>query len=332
MNYLFTNLILLTVLVPPLPLALPKPDPASIQALLPASTIPAFPEQSDIAGCPLDLPDELFDGVKLACGVTAKRSKSRSDTKQQQLLRSRCCPVLAAWLYSAYSETALGKTNNKNKAAPQTAAASYDLPLLPDDSETCIDSFQKALNERGIELVKPNKTCEMVSCYCGITLHPLSCPEAFAEDGKLVGDHNKSVKRLERDCSGGTPGVAGCSKCLNSLHQLNEHKTGNTSKSVDRTSKMHDRDCEVMGLTWLLAMNRSAYIHTVSSVLRAIMMRTDGSDPRSCSHNSDGMPLAVDSSEVNDQSSSNTLKLPTLLSAVLISLLCMSLVVSTTKF
>ena len=85
--------------------------------------------------------------------------------------------------------------------------------------------------------------------------------------------------------------------------QLNEDNSGNTSKLEDRTSKMHSRDCELMGLTWLLAKNRSAYMHTVSSVLRAIMMSSDGSRPPSCSLTSDGMPLAVDSSEIDDQSS-----------------------------
>ena len=90
--------------------------------------------------------------------------------------------------------------------------------------------------------------------------------------------------------------------------QLKEEKYSNTSKSEERTTKMHNRDCELMGLTWLLAKNRSAYIHTVSAVLRAIMMTTDGSDPQACNLNSDGMPLAVDSSEINDQSSSNILR------------------------
>ncbi|KAI8543733.1 hypothetical protein RHMOL_Rhmol08G0241300 [Rhododendron molle] len=322
LNSLFTIvfLVLPLTVVPALPV-LPEPDPASIQPFSAtpslAATIPAFPEQSDLAGCPLDLPDELFHGVRSACAVRSRSS--------DQLLRSRCCPVLAAWLYSAYSETALGiRTNRVHQTA---SSSSYDLPLLPDDSEACVDGFRKALNDRGIELAEPNKTCDMASCYCGIRLHPLSCPAAFtvSENGKLVGDR-RSVKRLERDCSAG-PGLAGCSKCLNSLYKLKEHKTGNTSKSEDRTSKMHDRDCEVMGLTWLLAMNRSAYIHTVSSVLRAIMMGTDGSDPRSCSLNIDGMPLAVDSSEVDFQSSSTTLHLPDVLSAILI-----SLIVSTAKF
>lgn len=91
---------------------------------------------------------------------------------------------------------------------------------------------------------------------------------------------------------------------------------------------MHNRDCEQMGLTWLLAKNRTAYIHTVSAVLRAIMMSSGGSDPRSCSLNSDGMPLAVDSSEINNQSLSNILQSPVLLCILSLFLLYISIAVS----
>ncbi|KAK4375521.1 hypothetical protein RND71_006198 [Anisodus tanguticus] len=91
---------------------------------------------------------------------------------------------------------------------------------LPDDSETCVDSFGKALENRGIELVKPNETCDVVYCYCGIRMHPLSCPEEFVVNsrGELVG--GESLKRLERHClsSNGYAGIAGCSKCVNSLY------------------------------------------------------------------------------------------------------------------
>ncbi|KAK9278775.1 hypothetical protein L1049_028353 [Liquidambar formosana] len=293
-------------------LALPNPDPAAIQPFLPNSsppaTIPAFPEQSNVVGCQLDLPDQLFHNIKTACGDT--KHNGAASTGQQRLHHSRCCPVLAAWLYAAYSDTALGQAG---KMAPATTA-SYDMPLLPDDSETCVDNLEKTMKDRGMELVQPNETCDLVYCYCGIRLHPLSCPDAFRVNrkGKLVGD--ESVKRLERNClsnsinANGFPGLGGCSKCLKSLHLLNGEKTINSSNSEDRTSKMHDRDCQLMGLTWLLAKNRSAYIHTVSAVLRAIMMSTDGSDPQSCTLNSDGLPLAVDSSEFSDQSSANSLR------------------------
>lgn len=86
---------------------------------------------------------------------------------------------------------------------------------------------------------------------------------------------------------------------------------------------MHSKDCQLMGLTWLLAKNRTAYLRTVSAVLRAIMMSTDGSDPQSCTLNSDGMPLAVDSYEISSHSSSNTLRAPIYLCMFVLCLLNM---------
>nr|XP_043613107.1 uncharacterized GPI-anchored protein At4g28100 [Erigeron canadensis] len=276
-----------------------KPDP--VQPFIPkpisppVTTIPAFPEQSSSSsssGCPLDLPNDLFPNIKSAC--TGKKHHGSGE-----LNRVKCCPVLAAWLYSAYSATALGKIN---KYTQQTAMY-HDLPLLPNDSETCVENLENGLRKKGIELVRLNESCDVVYCECGIKLHPLSCPEAFSVNsvGDLVGNYR--VKKLEKDCFNN-----GCSKCLKSLHLLHKVDTVNTSKSEERTSKMQNEDCELMGLTWLLAKNRSAYIHTVSAVLRAKMMSTDGNSiPDSCPLNSDGLPLAVDSSEINDSSSSSIL-------------------------
>ncbi|XP_010487719.1 PREDICTED: uncharacterized GPI-anchored protein At4g28100-like [Camelina sativa] len=269
----------------------------------PPATIPAFPEQSDFSGCPLDLPEDLFHGIKSAC--TGKK-----------LHKGRCCPVLGAWLYSAYSTTALSRSIS---AAARNASSSpmtqEDMPLLPDDSETCVDGLGKSLRQRGIELTRPNETCDVVYCYCGIRLHPLSCSEAFRvnEEGRLVGDER--VTRLETDCLSGSHNNAdrfspllGCNKCLNSLYKLNPKKTSGTrnpsKEDRNRTAKMHNKDCVLMGLTWLLAKNRTAYFPTVTSVLRAVMLN-QGGEPRSCAIGSDGMPLAVDSSEFSSGSATS---------------------------
>ncbi|KAF9592963.1 hypothetical protein IFM89_019267 [Coptis chinensis] len=192
--------------------------------------------------------------------------------------------------------------------AGKMAVTPYDLPILPEDSESCVDNLGKALKGRGIELRQPNETCDVVYCYCNIRLHPLSCPEAFtvSKEGKLVGD--KSVRMLENDCLNNNKShlsLARCSKCLNRLYQLKEENSMDTTRKSDRKSKMHSRDCELMGLTWLLLKNRTAYIHTVTAVLRALMLSPDGSHPQSCSLASDGLPLAVDSAELDDKSSSN---------------------------
>lgn len=198
-------------------LGLPNPNAAAVQPIFPdsspPSTIPAFPEQSHVAGCSLNLSDDLFHGVKSACASSKEGLGAGGD-----LHRSRCCPVLAAWLYSAYSATAL--------SSPTLTTSSYETPLLPDDPQTCVNGLGKALKARGIELIQPNETCDVVYCYCRIRLHPFTCPEAFSvsRNGKLVG--NKKVRRLERTCLSSStnvnkfPGLGGCSKCLNTLYSV----------------------------------------------------------------------------------------------------------------
>ncbi|CAI8594971.1 unnamed protein product [Vicia faba] len=286
------------------------PTPSSHPTTL---TIPSFQEQSYVKGCPLSLSNELFNGIKNAC----------SSSKHSKLDHSRCCPVLAAWLYSSYSATAL-------RNHPSPSSSSFDMPLVPDDSETCVDGLEKALKVRGIEIVNPNESCDLVYCYCGIRLHPFNCPDSFSvtKRGELVGD--QSVRKLEKSCLSseknvnGFQGLEGCSKCLNSLYLLNK-KASNSSKE-DRTAKIHNNDCELMGLTWLLSKNWTPYIHTVTDILRTLLLNNDGSKPKSCTLNSNGMPLAVDSSEIiNEQSSSTNLQPPMSLSLLLV--LCLVLCV-----
>ncbi|KAG6433242.1 hypothetical protein SASPL_104850 [Salvia splendens] len=70
------------------------------------------------------------------------------NSSSAQLHLTRYCPVLTAWLYSANSATAL-HPSAAAKSPPQTsAAAAYKMPMLHDDSETCVDSLEKALGGR----------------------------------------------------------------------------------------------------------------------------------------------------------------------------------------
>lgn len=71
--------------------------------------------------------------------------------------------------------------------------------------------------------------------------------------------------------------------------------TGGESRPSERASKMFNRDCQLMGLTWLLARNKTAYIPTVSAVLRAIMYSAHPPHQSKCSPDQENMPLAVDS-------------------------------------
>lgn len=58
-------------------------------------------------------------------------------------------------------------------------------------------------------------------------------------------------------------------------------------------------DCELMGLTWLLAKDRSAYMATVTHVLRTTFMAAAGGEPRRCVvGEKEKIPMAVDSAEL----------------------------------
>ncbi|CAI9771370.1 unnamed protein product [Fraxinus pennsylvanica] len=107
-----------------------------LQVPSPSVTISAFLEQLDIAACPLDLPDQLFHDIKFACGSKIYYPN--------QLHQTRCCPVFTAWLYSAYSSTALQACLTESPSQ----IASYDMLVLPNDSGTCVDTLEKALGSQ----------------------------------------------------------------------------------------------------------------------------------------------------------------------------------------
>ncbi|KAG5551848.1 hypothetical protein RHGRI_010072 [Rhododendron griersonianum] len=262
----------------------------------PTTTLPSTPIQTEPQTCRLDISDELFGGVSAACG--------------RDLDRSRCCPVLAAWLFAAHARSAL------QLPAAVPASDSAELPTMPDDSQKCVNSLQSSLLSRNIRIPQPNASCDAVLCFCGIRLHQitsLSCPAAFNVTAYRNATPTAAVRNLEGSCRNSS--YAGCTKCLGALEKLKgESKAG--SKQSDQTSKMLSRDCQLMGLTWLLARNKTAYIPTVSAVLRAVMYSAhpppQQEEPK-CSPDHDNMPLAVDSLlfEKASASSSPSLRLTT---------------------
>ncbi|XP_062106238.1 uncharacterized GPI-anchored protein At4g28100 [Humulus lupulus] len=244
------------------------------------NTVPAFPVQTQAKTCRLDLSDELFGGVKEACG--------------RDLDRSRCCPVLAAWLFAAHARSALELPS----AAPAPADVGGELPMMPDDSQKCVNSLQSSLLSRNIRIAQPNASCDAVLCFCGIRLHQissLSCPAAFNVSGHHNATPTAAVKNLEKNCRNSS--YSGCTKCLGALQKIKGGFKNGTDgdRPSDRASKMFNRDCQLMGLTWLLARNKTAYIPTVSAVLRAIMYSAHPPHESKCSPDQENMPLAVDS-------------------------------------
>ncbi|VFQ94324.1 unnamed protein product [Cuscuta campestris] len=247
------------------------------------STVPSYPFQPDGKVCRLDLSDELFGGVSAACG--------------RDLDRSRCCPVLAAWLFAAHARMSLDVPAN---TPPSTAGS--ERPLLPDDSQKCVNSLQTSLEARNIRIPQPNASCDAVLCFCGIRLHlitSLSCPAAFNLTGVRNATPTAAVRNLEKNCRNSS--YAGCTRCLGALQKINggakngTHKGRNDEDGGGRAAKMFRRDCQLMGLTWLLARNKTAYIPTVSAVLRAVMYSSHPPQDSKCSPDQENMPLAVNS-------------------------------------
>ncbi|URE25225.1 hypothetical protein MUK42_17252 [Musa troglodytarum] len=265
-----------------------------------STTVPAFPvaRANNQSECRLDLSDELFGGVGDAC-------------IRGGLDRSRCCPVLAAWLFAAHARSAL---ELQPPPATDDGLDGMDEPMMPDDNQKCVDSLQSALERRDIRLPRPNATCDTVLCFCGIRLHQigsLRCPAAFNVSGGPArsATPTSAVRQLEGDCRNAS--YAGCTRCLHSLEKVRflepflyvkghgggvgEYKGGG-----DRAKRMFGRDCQLMGLTWLLARNKTAYIPTVSAVLRAVLYsahppQAGGGGGYKCSPDQENMPLAVDS-------------------------------------
>lgn len=164
--------------------------------------VPAYPVQTQTQTCRLDLSAELFGGVSEACG--------------KNLDRSRCCPVLAAWLFAAHARTAL----QVSAASPEPAPES-DLPMMPDDSQRCVNALQTSLLSRGIRIPQPNASCDAILCFCGIRLHQissLSCPGAFNVTGLHNATPTASVKNLEKNCRNSS--YSGCTKCLGALQKV----------------------------------------------------------------------------------------------------------------
>ncbi|KAJ0432388.1 putative SPARK domain-containing protein [Helianthus annuus] len=97
------------------------------------------------------------------------------------------------------------------------------MPMMPDDSQNCVNSLQNSLQIRNIHLPQPNASCDAVLCFCGIRLHQigsLSCPAAFnVTKTSRNAIPTVAVRNLEKSCRNSS--YAGCTRCLGALQKVN---------------------------------------------------------------------------------------------------------------
>ncbi|RWW67523.1 hypothetical protein BHE74_00025045 [Ensete ventricosum] len=81
---------------------------------------------------------------------------------------------------------------------------------------------------------------------------------------------------------------------------------GNATRWDKKAGPTQDRECQLMGLTWLLSKNRTHFLPAATSVLRVLMAAdgVGGPDPTSCTLSLDDMPLAVGSDQIDSRGGS----------------------------
>ncbi|KAK8933324.1 hypothetical protein KSP39_PZI015630 [Platanthera zijinensis] len=296
-----------------------------LRPILPTDSPPTITASRDHPGaadsCPLDLPEDFFRGVSAACTDAAA---SFSDL---------CCPALAAWLYTAYSTAALetrvqpSSTRSYDElpvlpgdSEPCAAAAEAALRArgikIPGSNDTCGAAscacgvglhplqcegpFVVAGGGEGRWVPKDGVAGRLeVGCSqpaaagctrCLTALYQMTTILTLAQHMQCWARHVPSIGVATMYIiseSGTSRQIA-----LPVASKLRSKEKGKGG-GIDGEDSKGGRECQLMGLTWLLSTNRTRYLPTAAYVIRAFRAADAGGRyPATCSVAGD-IPLPV---------------------------------------
>ncbi|KAI5054416.1 hypothetical protein GOP47_0030690 [Adiantum capillus-veneris] len=118
----------------------------------------------------------------------------------------------------------------------------------------------------------------------------------------------------------------GCTRCLKTLTKEMRSKV---AKAITKGSNEKAKECEMLALMWLLELNKTLYIPTVSAVVRAILYNNEHPNITKCSLDSDNMPLALDYAELLYDTSNGHVNHDFTLRLIILLLLLFCIVITT---
>lgn len=204
-------------------------------------------------------------------------------------ITSQSCPLP----FSFHGEAANSTSNSSSLSSQPT------FPHLVQHTRITALSSSHKINSSGLlhdPTIKASKDVPLQASgnETSITLPSSSTPPLAS----LHSGMSDLLQQLAGNCTDHS--YRGCTRCLKAL---SKEMKSDVAKEIIGKSKEKAMECEMIGLMWLLELNKTLYIPTVSAVVRALRFNNISSTYK-CSPDTDNMPLALDYSELMSTSNS----------------------------